>query len=109
MDTASGFSSYGKTGAYVIQETDGTTMWYLNDELHREDGPAFIEHDNTQHWYLNGLRHRTDGPAIIYPDGRTSWYVNGGFRITDSKTFQFKAGVSDEDMVALILKYGEFA
>ncbi len=27
--------------------------WYLNGELHREDGPAYIN-GNRQEWYLNG-------------------------------------------------------
>jgi len=34
----------------------GTKFWYLNDELHREDGPA-IEYSNVdKSWYLNGKR-----------------------------------------------------
>jgi hypothetical protein len=40
---------------YTIKvNTDGTKYWYLNDKLHREDGPA-IEWDNgNKYWYLNG-------------------------------------------------------
>lgn len=34
--------------------TDGYKSWYLNGNLHREDGPA-IEHTNgDKYWYLNG-------------------------------------------------------
>ena len=33
--------------------SNGTRYWYLNDKLHREDGPA-IEHANgDKFWYLN--------------------------------------------------------
>ena len=33
----------------------GTKCWYLNDKLHRTDGPA-IEHSNgNKYWYLNGI------------------------------------------------------
>jgi len=50
--------------------------WYLNDKLHREDGPA-IQHwyengqKKSKRWWLNGKQHREDGPA--YQD----WYDNG--------------------------------
>ena len=29
--------------------------WWLNGELHREDGPAIIDGD-CQEWYLNGKK-----------------------------------------------------
>ena len=28
-------------------------------------------------WYLNDQRHREDGPAVEYADGSKSWYLNG--------------------------------
>ena len=34
--------------------TSGTKKWYLNDKLHREDGPAVEYADGTKCWYLNG-------------------------------------------------------
>ena len=39
---------------YTVKvRADGTKEWYLNDKLHREDGPA-IEYDNGyKAWYLN--------------------------------------------------------
>ena len=33
--------------------------------------------DGTKRWYLNDKLHRTDGPAIEYPDGTTYWYLKG--------------------------------
>jgi len=44
--------------------------YYLDNKLHRKDGPAIIYYDNngnirTKTYYLNGVKHRTDGPAII--------------------------------------------
>ena len=33
---------------------DGTKMWYLNGQLHREDGPAIEYADGSKAWYLNG-------------------------------------------------------
>ena len=37
---------------------DGTKSWHLNDELHREDGPAIEWADGDKYWYLNGKLHR---------------------------------------------------
>jgi hypothetical protein len=54
----------------------GTKYWYLNDELHREDGPAIEDAEGTKFWYFNGQRHREDGPAIDCSDGSKYWYLN---------------------------------
>jgi len=67
---------------------DGTVVeeWYRNDELHREDGPAWVARspDGTvieEWWYKNGRLHREDGPAHVVrsPDGTVieGWYRNG--------------------------------
>ena len=56
---------------------NGTKHWYLNDNLHRTDGPAIEYSDGEKHWYQNGKLHRIDGPAVIYPDGEKHWYLNG--------------------------------
>jgi hypothetical protein len=39
-------------------------FWFLNGQLHREDGPAITYLDGTKEWFFNGKRHRKDGPAI---------------------------------------------
>jgi hypothetical protein len=57
--------------------SNGDKYWYLNDELHREDGPAIEDSDGDKSWYLNGKRHREDGPAIEHSNGDKSWYLNG--------------------------------
>jgi len=61
-------------------------MWFLNNKLHREDGPAYQEwYDNGQKryesWILNKKYHREDGPAyqIWYKNGkkwREEWWLN---------------------------------
>lgn len=38
--------------------------YYLNDILHREDGPA-MEKYGEQYWAINGHLHRIGGPAFI--------------------------------------------
>jgi len=55
----------------------GSKMWYLNGELHREDGPA-VEHANgSKMWYLNDELHREGGPAVEDFDGFKAWYQEG--------------------------------
>ena len=55
---------------------DGTKEWYLNDKLHREDGPAIERANGDKEWWLNGKFHREDGPAIEYADGTKEWYLS---------------------------------
>ena len=33
---------------------NGDKLWYLNGELHREDGPAIEYCNGDKYWYLNG-------------------------------------------------------
>ncbi len=59
------------------REIDGTKEWYLNDKLHREDGPAIEYVDGSKAWYRNGKLHREYGPAREWADGTKEWYLNG--------------------------------
>ena len=61
----------------IVDDADGTTCWYLNDELHREDGPAQESADGDNFWYLNGEQHREDGPAEDWASGTNHWYIDG--------------------------------
>ena len=61
----------------VEVHTDGDKWWYLNDNLHREDGPAVEYVNGDKYWYLNDNLHREDGPAIELADGDKWWYLNG--------------------------------
>jgi hypothetical protein len=60
----------------LIIDEHGSKFWYVNNKLHREDGPAIECIDGTKHWYINGKLHREDGPAIEYIGGDKSWYLN---------------------------------
>ena len=33
--------------------------------------------DGVKQWWLNHNLHREDGPAIEYPDGHKQWWLNG--------------------------------
>ena len=63
---------------YTVKVHDnGDIYWYLNDKLHREDGPACEYANGTKEWYLNGKEHREDGPAVEWSDGSKAWFLNG--------------------------------
>jgi hypothetical protein len=61
----------------LTTRSDGTQSWYLNELLHREDGPAIIYPDGTQYWFLNDQLHREGGPAITWANGTQEWWVRG--------------------------------
>jgi len=55
---------------------NGTKEWWLNDKLHREDGPAIEWADGSKEWWLNDKLHREDGPAVEWADGTKEWWLN---------------------------------
>jgi len=58
-------------------DSDGTKRWFLNGNLHREDGPAVEWPNGSKHWCLNGKYHREDGPAVERSNGSKEWFLNG--------------------------------
>ena len=54
----------------------GNMEWFLNGELHREDGPAVEYANGDKVWYLMGKYHREDGPAIEKANGYKEWWLN---------------------------------
>ncbi len=73
-------------------DSDGTKRWFLNGELHREDGPAIEGSDGSKWWYLNGKLHREDGPAIVYENEEKQWYLNGKLHREDGPAVEFPNG-----------------
>lgn len=67
---------------------NGSNFWYLNDELHREDGPAIEWADGGNEWWLNGKFHRIDGPAVEWADGTKRWYLNDVHYTEEEHYFQ---------------------
>jgi len=73
----------------AIIATEGVKAWLIKGKLHREDGPA-IEwvskqpNNSYKEWWLNGKLHRIDGPAFEHEDGTKSWYINGE-RLTEQE------------------------
>ncbi len=65
--------------------------------------------DGCQVWYMDSIMHRTDGPAFIRninnPSSQVYWYVDG-LAYRNNKEYKEASGISDEDMVAMVIKYG---
>lgn len=61
----------------AIEKADGYKAWYIDNKLHRKDGPAVEYASGYKAWYLNGKPHRKDGPAVESSDGRKYWYLDG--------------------------------
>ena len=76
----------------VTVDDNKNRRWYVNDELHRTDGPAVEDANGTKHWYLNGKRHREDGPAIEYADGTKMWFLNDKLHRTDGPAVEYTDG-----------------
>ncbi|MGK5053659.1 hypothetical protein [Janthinobacterium sp. RB2P8] len=78
-----------KNGRY---EEAGRTKWYLNDQLHREDGPAVEYVHCYKGWFINGQHHREDGPAIEHANGPKEWYLNGLLHREDGPAIEYSNG-----------------
>ena len=82
---------------------DGSKHWFLNGQLHREDGPAIEYADGDKAWWLNGKLHREDGPAREYASGTKSWYLNGELHREDGPACEYSNGekewyLNDEEL-----------
>ena len=42
---------------YIVKVDDYGKCWYLDDKLHREDGPAIERKSGTKYWYLNDVQY----------------------------------------------------
>jgi hypothetical protein len=62
----------------AIEFINGSTAWYSHGKYHRIDGPA-IEIIYTKEWWCRGFRHRFDGPAVEWNDGRKEWWYQGKY------------------------------
>jgi hypothetical protein len=90
-----------------ILEIDGRgcKRWWLNDDLHRVDGPAVEYADGHKSWWINNKYHRADGPAVVYADGHKSWWLNGENYKFD-RWLEANTYISEEEKLMLKLTYG---
>lgn len=67
----------GQTTGVRTQVVGDTKYWYLNDRLHRTEGPAVEGPQGAEEWYLNGKRHCDEGPAVRTTKGDRQWWIDG--------------------------------
>ena len=67
-------------------DSDGSRRWYLNDLLHREDGPALEKADGSQEWYQNNELHRIGGPAVKRVSSFFSFGTSSSFQVVGNRT-----------------------
>jgi hypothetical protein len=75
-----------------IIDQDGNKFYYLNDLLHREDGPAIECSNGDKYWCIDGKYHREDGPAVERADGYKSWWVNDKRHRSDGPAIEYANG-----------------
>ena len=76
----------------MIVNEDGDKCWYLNDNRHREDGPAVERADGARFWYINGKKHRIDGPAEEWGNEFKFWYLNDERHREDGPAIEWANG-----------------
>lgn len=101
---------YCKSSEYLHKEDgpavvdhDGNQFWFFNNTQHREDGPAVICTNGTRMWYINGQLHREDGPAVMWSSHMIAWYLDGICMEFDE--WCEKTNKTDEEKAILKLKY----
>lgn len=67
----------------VIADIFGTKRYYIDNKLHRENGPAVEYADGCKVWFIKNKRHRVDGPAFEDSNGNKRWYL-------DNKEYSFE-------------------
>jgi len=78
----------------LIVDSFGDKRYFLNDLLHREDGPAIECPNGDKSWWKNGNLHREgDLPAIEYSDGDKFYYVHGELHRENGPARKFANGV----------------
>lgn len=61
---------------YDVEEHSNGANWYLNNEQHRENGPAIECVNGSKFWFKHDKLHRENGPAVILSDGTEEYWLN---------------------------------
>jgi hypothetical protein len=78
-----------------ICKTDCGVYYYLNDKLHRIDGPAIEYCEGDKSWYQNGELHRIDGQAYECVNGHKEWWQNDKLYRIDGPAVEYSDGDKD--------------
>jgi hypothetical protein len=64
-----------------------------------------IDEDGTKWWYVDDWLHRTDGPAIEWPDGDVQWWWCGNY-VRFDVWLKKNDTLSEEEKVMFKLEHG---
>ena len=67
----------GENWLELFINAEGDKSYYLNNRVHRRDGPAVERANGEKYYIVDGYLHREDGPAIEIFDGSESYYLFG--------------------------------
>ncbi len=88
---------------YIIVE-----LWTMDGVCHHPGDLSKLKWDKNNLGNYNGvLLGRLDGPAVVWRNGDYAYFIDGK-EISNMQEFQEETCMLDEDITALILKYGEF-
>ena len=73
----------------------GTKRYYVNNILHRENGPAVVYVNGDTGWFKNGKRHREGGPAIEWNTGYKAWHKEGKLHREDGPAIEHVNGTKE--------------
>lgn len=84
----------------------GCTVYELDGDYHREDGPAVIWDDGSYIWYRHGWFHRNDGPAFFNAEyGNLHWYFDGK-KYSFEEWLEINDEIDEDDKILLKLEWG---
>lgn len=72
--------------------TNGDEIWYQHGKIHRDGGPALTSTDGINIWYQNDEIHRDGGPAATCSDGYEEWRQHGQLHREDGPAIIFPDG-----------------
>jgi hypothetical protein len=70
--------------------SDGDNVYFLNDKLHRTNGPAIEYVSGSKCWYLNGFEHNDKGPSGVYDTHLKLWHINNKHQTLKNTTTTLK-------------------
>jgi hypothetical protein len=73
---------------------DGITIYTLNKQKHREDGPAVMNETQIE-WWFKGKKHRDNGPAIEMFNGSKLYYKHGVHHRLDGPAIELSNGLRE--------------
>ena len=72
-------SEYSDLDKYKFDDKDIIYYKKGTSIFHNPYGPAFITKNGAEQYWIEDKLHRLDGPAIIWPDGYTEYCINGEY------------------------------